>query len=464
METEKLYSPLEFYIHNPREEEANGEYGMYDLHDERYKASHFEVSDQYMDYIELAIRRDCDSMDKTRGLAEYLPDELQGKIHSIFPSIEQRGADLYCAAIIERTEALTSDETEALKDWWSGQLSDGWGEGFEQREIRVGYQGNELYVVPWTSDDNFFIDTNREFMERHGIEMHTTEAYSSAQEFKDKMQKLLPNASDEAIERLIIYADELDADDTQPKDTFFDKTYAEYSMVANKHGVDTATQVLKICEESCFNPWEILGAAQLVDAGVPPNEIVGKAINGELDLPPLSPAQKALYEPDMFDSKDVATLREQLIARIDGNLSDYFDTLRSLDGKAITGMSSEISLITEAHFYLSEIYNFHLSDVQYLLQFKNPLEVVADGFEADGFDNQRSDAMWKIFDKQDAFGDYELVNDNSTPNLEELVQRLHDRLDENLNVYKRDTLDLSKEGLYYAAAAFASLLLSCASS
>ena len=309
MKTEKLYSPLTFYIHNPREEEASGEYGMYGLYDERYKISHHEVADQYADAIELAMRRDRDGMNKVRGLAEHLPEELQDKVHSLFPSVEQHGAELYCAAMLELTETLTPYETAVLKNWWRGQLSDGWGEGFEQREISVGFQGNELYVVPWTSDESlFFLDTAIEFAKRIGVD-----------------------------------------------------------PVALGVTVQSAS--------------------------------------------PLSPAQKALYEPDMFDSEEVAALRELLIERLGNNLSDYFEVLRDMNGKEITGMSHEIAAVAEAHFYLTEKHNFHTSELEYLLQFKNPLKVVADLFEHGIVDNNRSDIMWVIFDKQDALqGDYELVS------------------------------------------------------
>jgi len=95
--------------------------------------------------------------------------------------------------------------------------------------------------------------------------------------------------------------------------------------------------------------------------------------------------------------------------------------------------------------------------LNYLLQFKNPLEVVADAFEADGI-GERSTAMWKIFDRQDALqGDYELISDMPEPDLGALVQRLHDRLEENFNVYKRDTLDLSGDEIFKAAADIASV-------
>jgi hypothetical protein len=166
METEKLYSPLEFYLHNPREEEINGEYGMYDLYDENYKISHAEAM-EHMDAIELAIKRDRDRMDQTRGMAEYLDGTLSAKVTAMFPSIEFHAEELWCVTTVTLSEPLTPEELEDLRHWWSGQLSDGWGEGFEQREIKVGSE--ELYVVPWRFGDDFIIGTEQEFCGRHGL-------------------------------------------------------------------------------------------------------------------------------------------------------------------------------------------------------------------------------------------------------------------------------------------------------
>ncbi|MDR0905507.1 MAG: DUF3848 domain-containing protein [Oscillospiraceae bacterium] len=165
LETVKLYSPLDFFLHNPREEAENNEYGMYGLSDEMYKISH-NAAYEHLDAIELYLRRDRDgTYDTERGLAEYLHEPLKDKVFSLLPSIEFHGDELYCVAVIKLSETLTPKDVSELKDWWSGQLSDGWGEGLEQHEIKVNH-GEELYIRPWTSDGSFFVDTEREFAER----------------------------------------------------------------------------------------------------------------------------------------------------------------------------------------------------------------------------------------------------------------------------------------------------------
>lgn len=58
---------------------------------------------------------------------------------------------------------LNDSEVDELKDWISGQNSDGLGEGFEQREIETDEGG--LYVSFWDSGKDYFIYTQEEMDE-----------------------------------------------------------------------------------------------------------------------------------------------------------------------------------------------------------------------------------------------------------------------------------------------------------
>ena len=314
METERLYSPLHFHLHDKEAAEA----GRYD---ESYYWSDpidHEEAYMYMDAIELAVRRDRDTMDKELGLAEYVPDSLRDVVVSLFPNIELHGDKLWCVADVALSRPITPGEIAELADWWEGQLSDGWGEGFEQREIAVDH--GDLYVKPWSSDDSFFIMTQKEFDRR-------------------------------------------------------------------------------------MEPRQPL---------------------------PETPAQAALHEPDIYEDEATAALRRQLIERLDANLTAYFDDLHDAAEWSIPNMSDEIAAVASAHHYLTEMHNFHMSELKYLMKFENPLRVVADAFRVSGIDN-RSDIMWDIFDRQDALqGDYPLVPEPPDMDVESMLNTLRDRLDENL--------------------------------
>jgi hypothetical protein len=60
-------------------------------------------------------------------------------------------------------------------------------------------------------------------------------------------------------------------------------------------------------------------------------------------------------------------------------------------------------------------YAFKDTEIEYLLQFKNPLEIVADEFESYGHPvHFRETEMWRIFDRQEHDG-YELVSELTEP-------------------------------------------------
>ncbi len=156
----KLYSPLtgEFTRDQPFFEE-NFEEG-YD-YDEPEDMSAEELAD-YQDEIEERMEQEALPEEKERGLMEYyhgLPS-VNEKVHSLRPTVENIDGTLYGVAVCQVKGELSPAELSALKDYCTGQYSDGWGEGFEQRDINCGDGSFCVHFWQW---DGFKIQTQEEF-------------------------------------------------------------------------------------------------------------------------------------------------------------------------------------------------------------------------------------------------------------------------------------------------------------
>ena len=113
-------------------------------------------SDQLMycdEEINKKIRESmCDEDEEQRGFMAYSDDEhLRHKVFSVFPSVETIGNDLYGVVTVMSYGELNKTELEELSDEITGQLSDGWGEGFEQHPVTIG--GEDYYISFWNCDD-----------------------------------------------------------------------------------------------------------------------------------------------------------------------------------------------------------------------------------------------------------------------------------------------------------------------
>ena len=91
-------------------------------------------------------------------MLEYMWDEdgPKEKIKSMYWGFEDYNRCLYGKVDVELNEPLTKEEVEQIKDYICGQNSDGLGEGFEQREIRISYD-EEMYVHFWEYGDKYLI-------------------------------------------------------------------------------------------------------------------------------------------------------------------------------------------------------------------------------------------------------------------------------------------------------------------
>ena len=141
----KFYSPLtaEFFPDEPDwEDESYNEYEGYpmDGHDLL----------QYADAVDEAVKKDI--ADFNGDLMQYYheDDSVRGKAVTAIPSVEVHGNKLCGCLTVELKEPLLDDEQTVLCNYISGQYSDGWGEGFEQRDIRV--DDGTLAVHFWQED------------------------------------------------------------------------------------------------------------------------------------------------------------------------------------------------------------------------------------------------------------------------------------------------------------------------
>lgn len=144
-QTVKFFSPLSITTYPSHE---YGECGAGDLPEELSPSE----AVYYMDEILSAIEKEKLPSEGDRGLMVYFYDDqaLSEKIYSLHPTVEEWNGKLWGVMVAEVYGELTEAETDKLLDFAVGQMSDGWGEGFEQRPIKT--DDGEIFVSFWNSD------------------------------------------------------------------------------------------------------------------------------------------------------------------------------------------------------------------------------------------------------------------------------------------------------------------------
>lgn len=118
-------------------------------------------SEEIQDAIGRDQARDIDTMAMYFWAHDQrVNDSIKTKLLTCEWGVEEIGGNLYGRVEVTATEAFSVKERAAMRDWISGQNSDGLGEGFEQRPIET--EDGSLYVHFWNSGSDYFIATDDE--------------------------------------------------------------------------------------------------------------------------------------------------------------------------------------------------------------------------------------------------------------------------------------------------------------
>ena len=152
--TEHYYCPLIATVY------SRDECGNMEEYPDEYDGSYLAP---YEDRIRELILRE-ESLDES-NLADYF-DGSNGavaKLKEIHFSTQNVDGVLYGDIRVDLTEPLTPEENEEICEYLISQAADGYGEGLEQREIRI--PDGEMYVSFWHSGSDYFMLNSDEFDE-----------------------------------------------------------------------------------------------------------------------------------------------------------------------------------------------------------------------------------------------------------------------------------------------------------
>ncbi len=135
------------------------------MHDDWENCDYDISSEQLTDYQELLEKEMkeyqlCDG----EGMEQFFSEnaDVESKLKSIVWNFEEFDNKLFGVTTVELTGDIDAKGITDLKDWITGQNSDGLGEGFEQQDFEV--DEGRLSVSLWDFNE-YFICTEEEFQQ-----------------------------------------------------------------------------------------------------------------------------------------------------------------------------------------------------------------------------------------------------------------------------------------------------------
>lgn len=102
---------------------------------------------------------------------------------------------------------------------------------------------------------------------------------------------------------------------------------------------------------------------------------------------------------------------DKLLKRLDRNYADYRAKVARMDTQEIFQKAEKIAATKEIYEYLSDRHRFEPEQINYLLCFQNPLEVLRDQYVSCSWnkDDTLENIVQTACDKQEALADYPLM-------------------------------------------------------
>lgn len=142
------------------------------LNEEEYEFEEpVEMDNSFLQSYQYDIREAVEREQSIGDMAQLFnrSESVKEKLASAVWSVDEVDGKLYGCVNVRLKEPLTEGETEILKEWISGQNSDGLGEGFEQKAVEI--EEGDLYVSFWHSGDDYFVYSQEE-MDAYIHEQH----------------------------------------------------------------------------------------------------------------------------------------------------------------------------------------------------------------------------------------------------------------------------------------------------